>query len=375
METTTRTYHCAHAAGTDWQTMTRDCLAQLGDPAAGARLGFLYVTDALDGDLEQICTMLRDATGITEWVGTVGMGVCAAGAEYFDTPAMVILVAAMDDDSFRILPTLTQPGEPLPDDLPDWVARRHPTLGVVHGDPRNAYLPSIILSIIDDTECFLVGGLTASRGEFHQIAGGLTDGGVSGILFADDVAVVTGLTQGCSPIGPVREVTDARDNMLLALDGRPALDVFKEDIGEVLARNLSRAGGYIHAALPVADSDQGDYLVRNVVGVDPESGWMSIGERLSRGDKMMFVRRDAPNAMTDLKRMLDDVSGRAATTPKAALYFSCLARGPNLFGRNSEELRAVTDVIGDVPLVGFFANGEICNNRVYGYTGVLTLFL
>jgi small ligand-binding sensory domain FIST len=112
------------------------------------------------------------------------------------------------------------------------------------------------------------------------------------------------------------------------------------------------------------------------MGIDADKQWMSIGERLQTGDRLMFVRRDGASALVDLERMLDDVTHRAGGRPKAALYFSCVARGPNLFGGNSEELTAVAKAIGDdVPLVGFYANGEISNNRIYGYTGVLTLFL
>jgi small ligand-binding sensory domain FIST len=188
--------------------------------------------------------------------------------------------------------------------------------------------------------------------------------------------VATGLTQGCSPIGLVREVTEARENVVMRLDDRPALDVFKEDIGEVLARNLSRVGGYIHAALPVTGVDRPDYLVRNLVGIDPRQGWIAIGDRISAGDRLMFVRRDGAAALKDLDRMLAELKGRAKSKPRAALYYSCVARGPNLFGGDSEELTRVSDAIGpDVPLVGFYANGEICHNRLYGYTGVLTLIL
>ena len=80
--------------------------------------------------------------------------------------------------------------------------------------------------------------------------------------------------------------------------------------------------------------------------------------------------------MEDLERMLRDVTGRAGSEARAALYFSCVARGPNLFGPDSEELKAVQAAIGEeVPLVGFFANGEISRNRLYGYTGVLALIL
>mgnify|MGYP002526385269 FL=1 len=88
----------------------------------------------------------------------------------------------------------------------------------------------------------------------------------------------------------------------------------------------------------------------------------------------MFVRRDAPSAMVDLKRMLDDVTARATAPVRAALYYSCIARGPNLFGDGSVELGTIKDALGDLPLVGFFANGGICSNRLYGYAGVLALF-
>lgn len=374
METATQTFRSGHASDADWETLTASCLTQIGNIPAGANLGFVYVSDTLDEDLPLIADRLREDTGVDHWVGTVGFGVMVGGREYFDTPAMVVLVGALDEDAFRVMSTIDTPGDPLPDEVMDWVARRNPMLGVVHADPRNAYVGDILNSITDDTEAFLVGGLTASRGKQGQIADGLTEGGVSGVLFAEDVGVTTGLSQGCSPVGEIHEVTKAKDNILFQLDGKPALDVFKEDIGDVLARNLERVGGYIHAALPISGDDSGDYLVRNVVGVDPDNKLVAIGERISAGDRVMFVRRDGPSAMEDLHRMLADVISRSNGTPKAALYYSCVARGPNLFGPDSEELKAVQGALGDeVPVVGFFANGEISKNRLYGYTGVLTL--
>ena len=374
METATQTFRSGHASDADWETLTASCLSQIGNIPAGANLGFVYVSDTLDEDLPLIAGRLREDTGVDHWVGTVGFGVMVGGREYFDTPAMVVLVGALDEDAFRVMSTIDTPGDPLPDEVMDWVARRNPMLGVVHADPRNAYVGDILNSITDDTEAFLVGGLTASRGKQGQIADGLTEGGVSGVLFAEDVGVTTGLSQGCSPVGEIHEVTKAKDNILFQLDGKPALDVFKEDIGDVLARNLERVGGYIHAALPISGDDSGDYLVRNVVGVDPDNKLVAIGERISAGDRVMFVRRDGPSAMEDLHRMLADVISRSNGTPKAALYYSCVARGPNLFGPDSEELKAVQGALGDeVPVVGFFANGEISKNRLYGYTGVLTL--
>lgn len=376
MQTATATdaFRLGHAADADWETLTDSCLEQFGDVPADANLGFIYVTDLLDDDLPLIADRFRERTGVEHWTGTIGLGVMVGGQEYFGRPAIVAMAGALPANGFRILPTIDKPGEALPDDVTEWIGAEEAVFGVVHADPRNAYVADILNSISDDTDAFLVGGLTASRGRHTQIADRLTEGGVSGVLFSATVPATCGLSQGCTPLSDIHEVSRAKDNILIELDGRPALDVFKEDIGDVLARNLERAGGYIHAALPITGDDSGDYLVRNVVGIDPQEKLVAIGERVATGDRIMFVRRDGNAAAQDLDRMLNGLVARAGGSPRAALYYSCVARGPNLFGKNSEELKAVQTALGsDVPLVGFFANGEISRNRLYGYTGVLTI--
>jgi small ligand-binding sensory domain FIST len=227
------------------------------------------------------------------------------------------------------------------------------------------------------TNGFLVGGLTASNNGFPQLADGVEDGGLSGVMLSlEAVPVQSGLTQGCSPIGPVHRVTESQQNVLIRIDDRPALDVFKEDIGEVLARDLRRVAGYIFAALPVSGSDTGDYMVRNLVGIDPEARALAIGELIAPGDQIMFCRRDHDSAVEDMRRMLGGLKRRVGKGPvRGGLYFTCCGRGPNQFGPDGAELQIVKEELGEFPLVGFFANGEISNNRLYGYTGVLTLFL
>src|SRR5262249_26560253 len=158
------------------------------------------------------------------------------------------------------------------------------------------------------------------------------------------------------------------------IDGRAALDVLKEDVGEVLARRLERVAGVIHVAFPVTGSDTGDYLVRNLVGLDPQRGWIAGGELVGPGRAMRFLLRDREAAGADLARMLGQLRRRMTEPPRAGLYFSCIARGPNLFGPDSQELAILRRELGAFPLVGMFCNGEISNARLYGYTAVLTLF-
>jgi small ligand-binding sensory domain FIST len=247
---------------------------------------------------------------------------------------------------------------------------------VVHGDPRHGGAARTIARLSAGSGAFLVGGLSSARGSALQLAGRPTEGGVSGILLSPEVPLITGLSQGCTPIGPVHEVSASQGPWVLALDGRPALEVLEEEIGEVLARNPERIAGYIHAALPQPGSDRADYVVRPLLAIDARRAILAISDEVRRGDRLLFVKRDGAAAQADLRRMLDGLLARAAGRPiRGALYHTCVARGGNMFGPDSAELRMIEAVLGEVPLAGFFTNGEFYRDRLYGYTGVLTLFL
>jgi len=193
-------------------------------------------------------------------------------------------------------------------------------------------------------------------------------------MLASKISVATGLTQGCTPIGPLHRIDEARDNVAMVIDGRPALAVFGEDIGPGLAADLRRAGGLIFAGLPVAGSDTGDYLVRNLIAIDPGRGWLVLGAEVAAGDPILFCRRDPDSARRDMVRMVDQLAGRLKTPPRAGIYVSCVARGAALFGEAGVEPELIREGLGEFPLIGFFANGEISRDRLYGHTGVLTLF-
>ena len=137
----------------------------------------------------------------------------------------------------------------------------------------------------------------------------------------------------------------------------------------------SPAVGSVFAGLSIADAGTGDYLVRNLVGIDPVHKLVAIGDAPQADTQIMFCRRDEPSATEDMSRMLDSIKSGLFGRPRGGLYYSCVGRGPNLFSRDSEEAGMIREALGEFPLVGFFCNGEISHNRLYGYTGVLTLFL
>jgi small ligand-binding sensory domain FIST len=187
---------------------------------------------------------------------------------------------------------------------------------------------------------------------------------------------------------------------VIELDGRKAVDVFEDDLRTMAIKKIdvdpdeimvdpdnvpeefsALFKGEVHAALAVSESDQNDYMVRHIVGLDQDEGSMTVGEMISNGDRMMFVRRDADSVYQDLSKSLLALRERVIRdegefSPKGALYISCVARAADEMGEERfSEMELVREIIGDVPLAGFYAGGEINNARLYGYTGVLTLFL
>lgn len=377
-------FHSAFACGTDWKGVLADVGAQLAKSANGsapAGMGLIYATEALAPHFSDIVQTLRERTGVTHWAGCVSSGICGSTAdgvsgEFHDEPALSVLLAPWSDNEAQVLPSISKA-----DDLDAalggaWVESQGPVFGIVHGDPRNHQVNAIVSALPEAGNGYFMGGLTSLADTPVQVADQPTGGGLSGVMLAAQVSVMVTHSQGCSPVGPMHRISSGDRSIIGGLDDRPALDVLKEDIGEVLARDLNRIGGYIHVAMPVPGSDTGDYTVRNLVGVDPNGGMLAIGDEIHIGDNVMFVRRDPDTARQDFADKLNDLKTRVGSQPiKGAVFVSCVARGAAMFGEVGAEVRLIHDILGDFPLTGFYANGEICGNRMYGYTGVLSVFL
>lgn len=376
----TLAFRHGHAAGRNWQGTVHACVEALEPVPTDASLGFVYFTDHFVAHAGAIVDYLRRHTGVPHWVGSVGVGVIATGTEYFDEPAISAMVASFPEDSFRVFSGASRAPKP---GSRTASGARAAHFAVVHGDPGTEDVPGLIEDMSRKVESgFLVGGLSSSRTRTLQVADDVLQGGLSGVVFSSDIGIATRLTQGCAPIRSgqgrgdpvVHRVTACERNIIVTLDDRPALDVFKEAVGAILARDLKRAAYSVLVGLPVAGSDTGDYLVRNVVGIDPREGLIAIGAPVEDGMPLMFCRRGGDAAREDLQRMLASIAADIGAKPRAGLYYSCLGRGAHMFGEKSVELELVRDGLGVFPLVGFFANGEISHDRLYGYTGVLTLF-
>jgi len=292
----------------------------------------------------------------------------------------------------------------------------HAATAQVHADPATADLGELVgeLSARIGTG-YLFGGLASARpdaggdgaGRCLHIADAVLEGGLSGVAFDAGVALVSRVTQGCQPVGPVRRVTEADRNVVVALDGRPALDCLLGDLG-IDEASPRQAVARLRQTLVGLSDPQDDALarpgqfgtdtrVRHLMGIDPGRRALAIGDVASPGDQLAFCTRHVEAARRDLVRICTEIreelesqalareaavaaAGGAATDAQpgaaiaGAVYVSCAGRGGPHFGGPSAELAIVKHALGDVPLVGFFANGEIARRHLYGYTGVLTVF-
>jgi small ligand-binding sensory domain FIST len=358
------------------QAVINDCVRQCGAAPAEANFGFIYANDAMSADFTQLLMQCKSATNIEHWVGTIGLGVITTGQEMYDLPAASIMLAHFSENDFTMVPVISEP-EDITSRL-HWPRKFATNFGVIHGDPLNPKTQELIETLQQQLENgFIVGGLTSSRGMHYQVADDVISGGISGVLFSENVSVITNLSQGCSPVGEKHSITKAEQNAAFLLDKKPALQVLMQDMNITDHQQLQQKAGEVFVGLCIPGSDRSDYTVRNLVGVDLDHDIFAINDYLSEGNEIVFCRRNKQTAVDDMQHMLDNIAARLKRQKqkiRGGLYVSCLGRGREQFGHDSEEIKMIQKSLGDFPLTGFFANGEIHHDKLYGYTGVLTLF-
>lgn len=403
----------AHATHPQWRMAAALVLAQIkaqmASPgyARAPALGLLYITDHYADDADALLRHLAEALpSVTDWSGTVGVGVAGNNVEYFDEPALSLMLCDVPSAQYQVFSGVAP------------LQRGAAHKALVHADGQTPDLAELLAEMAERTASgCLFGGVAASRGRSVQFAqhagsdgtrGGVLSGGLSGVAFGPQVDLVSRVTQGCQPIGPQAVITEARDNVVLRLDGRPALDVLLGTLGVTLAGDPQPALRAVRATLAgLSDADGppprhrghigADARVRHIVGLDGARGGVALADRVEAGMRLVFCQRHAAAARADLVRICAEIREELAPglqAPRAvpaggaaprgeqmparricgALYVSCSGRGGPHFGGPSAELQIVRQALGDVPLTGFFAFGEIASHRLYGYTGVLTVF-
>lgn len=415
-----------HATHPQWPMAAALVLAQLRAHmalpgyAVAPTLGLLYITDHYAPHAQDILDHLTaELPEVTDWAGTVGVGIASNNVEYFDEPALTVMLCDLPHDQYRVFSGVS----PLP---PVASGRFKAHTALVHADSGTPDVAELISEMAQRTGSgYVFGGLAASRSKTvqfalsgygnvkgHGAASGVFSGGLSGVAFAQGAALMSRVTQGCQPVSKNHEITACEGNVVTGLDGQPALDVMLtalnvtlEQPREALAKVRSTLVGLSNPSEALNDGQVqypgqfgAEVVVRHIIGLDPGRRGIAVGDAPSVGMTLAFCERNVQAARADLIRVCAEIreelepeelsvevasalnASEAEAVPHparriaGAIYVSCAGRGGPHFGAPSAELQIVRRALGDVPLVGFFAGGEIARNHLYGYTGVLTVF-
>jgi small ligand-binding sensory domain FIST len=240
------------------------------------------------------------------------------------------------------------------------ISRAHPGLQVVGGMASGAHGP----------------------GPHHVLRDGEpVERGAVGALFKGESPMRTIVSQGCRPIGKTFIVTAAEDNVVMALGGKPAFEQLRAMWNDLSGMERSLAQQGLHLGRVINEYQpsfgRGDFLIRNVIGFDQETGAMAVNDRMRIGQTVQFHVRDAQSAHEDLERLLK-INASITTAPSGALLFTCNGRGSRLFQESSHDARLLSKYMGGCPLAGFFAQGEIGpiggRNFIHGFTASIALF-
>ncbi len=403
----------AHATHPDWHFALALAVTQIDEQrlqpgrVREPTLGWVYLTDHYAEDAEVLLGVLKAHWPNVAWVGAVGVGIAGNGVEYFNEPALSLMLSDLPVDQFKVFSGAAPLGN------------FEAASAQVHADSQTTDLSELVREMSQRTRSgYLFGGLASSRTRSLHIANGVFQGGLSGVAFLDnragnateDFGLLSRVTQGSQPIAKARTVTEAQHNLVLTLDGEPALDCLLRDlqIDDIHQRDaMPRLRETLVGLNDAADAESGplrpgqfgsDTRVRHLIGLDPARRGVAIADHVEVGMQLAFCKRDTQAARRDLVRICSEI--REALEPESlpleaalalqgsdtdgashsarrmvgAVYVSCAGRGGPHFGAPSAELAIIRHALGDVPLVGFFAAGEIARHHVYGYTGVLTVF-
>ena len=375
-----------------------DLREQLGDAAPD--LAVVFASFHYREGYDAIPSLVREQLGSGPFglnaplvLGCSGGGIIGNGLEVEQRPALSITAASLPDVT---LVDFHLEGERLPDldagpeqwesllQVNSAAAPQFVILADPHSFPVQNLLLGMDYAFAGSTK---IGGLASGGQEQGGNALFLGDrvhhSGAVGVALHGNIAVDTVVAQGCRPIGKPMRITQSRRNLLEGLDGESPLTVLRGLFPTLSQRDqgLMRNSLFLGVVMDdfIEEPQQGDFLIRNVMGMDDRSGTLAIGEMLKEGQLVQFHLRDAETSAQDLTAVLDRYAGdNRENQVHGALLFSCLGRGQYLYGRPNHDTDIFRDKLGAVPLGGFFCNGEIGPvsgvTFLHGYTSSFGIF-
>jgi len=386
-------------------------LSVSGDPVEATLEASLTAMDRLGADRADLAVVftspsafpsghellhaVRRVTGAPAVVGASGVGVLTDRMEVesieapgsSDPRQAAVAVLAVQSDGHRFAPFLVDETEGLGAAAGRVAAARlaetESSALIALPDPMGLDPGRLLAALAEDGRGVpVLGGVASGLPLFELCNADVVTGALVGLAVAGRAPVV-GVAQGCEPIGEPFVITRAEGTTVQEIAGRPALAVLGEAVASVKGGTARVRGAGLFAGLAMDPAKsplaRGDFLVRNLIGVDRGTGSVGVAEPVHVGQTIQFQLRDARAAADDLRatvaRMAEALGGRP---PGFGLYFDCAGRGRGLFGVGDHDVGLIREGLGEFPLAGFFGNGELApvggRNHFHTYTGVLVVF-
>lgn len=371
-------------------------------------LAILFISATFSSDFPRLMPLLREKLDVPHLIGCSGGGIVGCNAagqtqEIEETPALALTVAKLPGVSIRAFHLSA-------DEIPDLDSPPSAWIDLIgvppEAQPKFVLLADPFSAKIND----LLQGLDFAYAGSPTV-GGLAGGGSGtnnglfcnyqlhregsvGLALSGNIVLETIVAQGCRPIGKPYRVAEVERHIMLKLSEqddadllsspkeRTPLEVLQEIIQDLSDEDRALAQHSLFVGLArnefKRNLEQGDFLIRNLLGVDPRVGAIAIGDRVRPGQRIQFHLRDANTSAEDLEILLQRYQSTLddqATQPVGALMFSCMGRGEGLYEQPNFDSQLVHRYLGPLALSGFFCNGEIGpvggGTFLHGYTSVL----
>ena len=370
----------------------------VGKLSTKANLGLVFISSAFTSEYSRLLPLLREQLDVPVLIGCSGGGVVGTNGwgqaeELEDEAALSLTLACLPDVNIY-------PFHIVSEELPDLDSSPDAWMDLIglppSPTPQFILLSSNIAGGINDLLKGLdfaypgsvtVGGQASGGGMRNSIALFCNDRlyteGTVGIALSGNITINPIVAQGCRPIGKPYQITKCDRNIILELDEQVPLILLRDLIANLSEseRILAQNSLFVGMAMDEFKQDlqQGDFLIRNILGVDPAAGAIAVGDYLRPGQRLQFHLRDAQTSAQDLEFLLNKYQQKqtSESSPVGALMFSCLGRGEGLYRKPNFDSGLFQRYIQDIPLGGFFCGGEIGpvsgSTFLHGYTSVFAI--
>ena len=366
-------------------------LSELGDTAPD--LAAIFVSSHYQADYDNVSGLVKDRLEPAKVFGCSAGGIIGNGVEIEQRPGVSITSASLPGVE---IVDFHLNGDSLPDadaGPASWeelinVSQDQEPQFIMLADPFSFPVQDLLMGLdFAFSRSAKIGGLASGAQQQGGNALFLNDrvhrSGAIGLALYGNITVDTVVAQGCRPVGQPMRITESQRNLLVKLDGQPPLNHLKELFQTMDSRDQGLMQNSLFLGVVMDElletPQQGDFLIRNVVGMDARTGVLAIGELLKEGQLVQFHLRDAETSAEDLTAVLERYAiDNRENQVHGALLFSCLGRGQYLYGRPNHDTDIFHEKLGQVPLGGFFCNGEIGpvsgTTFLHGYTSSFGIF-